>query len=339
MPKARSLRDALHLVRDLAFRDPPFVRGGPIDATDIPVFTFHSLEPLSFERRLQHLARNGYSTLSLADYERALRGDATFRKSVLLTFDDGRATTWTVAFPLLQRFGFRGVAFLVTSVVHESHEVGSLYDGRAEPGIEREARGERPFVTWGEVQRMSTVLDAESHTHRHALIPIGRKRVATLQEANRRGYAEFDVPFVELGGNDLRGSALPPGHPLPLSAPRLSHHRRVFDDRIESESERREAILQDLTLARAALHRECGSAARSLCYPWHVAAPDVPGLAREAGHTVAFSGKAVGGNSISRPGDDLFRIARVGEDYVERLPGDGRRPLASVLKEKLLRRR
>ena len=39
-------------------------------------------------------------------------------KSVLVTIDDGRATTWTVGYPILKRLGMRATAFLVTSAVH-----------------------------------------------------------------------------------------------------------------------------------------------------------------------------------------------------------------------------
>ena len=61
-------------------------------------------------------------------------------------------------------------------------------------------------------------------------------------------------------------------------------------------------------------------------------------LAAEVGYVAAFAGKADRAPAISRAGSDLFAIARVGEDYVERLPGPGRRSLLSVLREKLGRK-
>jgi hypothetical protein len=62
-------------------------------------------------------------------------------------------------------------------------------------------------------------------------------------------------------------------------------------------------------------------------------------VAAEVGYVAAFGGKAPKGTAaISRPGSDPFAIARVGEDYVERLPGPGRRSLLSILREKLQRR-
>ena len=55
--------DAGRLLRDLMTRDPAFVRGGGLDASDIPVFTFHSLEPRSFERRMEFLCDAGYQAI------------------------------------------------------------------------------------------------------------------------------------------------------------------------------------------------------------------------------------------------------------------------------------
>ena len=55
--------------------------------------------------------------------------------------------------------------------------------------------------------------------------------------------------------------------------------------------------------------------------------------------SAAFAGKSSsGGPAITRRGSGLYQIARVGEDYLERLPGRRRRSLPSILIEKLRRR-
>jgi len=74
-----------------------------------------------------------------------------------------------------------------------------------------------------------------------------------------------------------------------------------------------------------------------LCYPWHASGRTARRIAREAGYRTAFCGK-VTGVPITRPGGDLERIARIGEDYVELLPGRGRQSLTSVLARKWSRR-
>jgi hypothetical protein len=60
-------------------------------------------------------------------------------------------------------------------------------------------------------------------------------------------------------------------------------------------------------------------------------------LAAATGYETAFAGK-VPGVPITRPGGDLLSVARVGEDYVELLPGRGRATLAEVLRRKWSRR-
>ena len=61
-------------------------------------------------------------------------------------------------------------------------------------------------------------------------------------------------------------------------------------------------------------------------------------LARDTGYRTAFMGK-VPGTPITMTGGDPMRIARIGEDDVELLPGRGRADLGQVLRRKWQRRR
>ena len=156
----------------------------------------------------------------------------------------------------------------------------------------------------------------------------------------RSGYGEFDCPFIWIDGRQTRGRDLPVGTPLPTSAPRLSGTPayRAPDQRFETESEMRDAIRFDLGEARRLLRERADTDATSLCYPWHVDSPVARQIAAEVGYVAGFAGKASAAPAISGPASDPFAIARVGEDYVERLPGPGRKSLFSVLRQKLRRR-
>jgi len=344
MPVLKRSADAGRLLLDLVTRDPAFVRGGELEPGDIPVFTFHGLKPRSFERKLAYLSDAGYQAIGLGDYLDALTGrrNAT-RKSVLLTIDDGRATTWTVGYPILKRFGMRATAFLVTSAVHDddaaSKTIGDVPEDEWGPLVSRDESPDRSFVTWGEVRAMQDVIDIASHTHLHARVPMSDAVDGVTTEAMRRGYGEFDCPFVWLDGRQVRGRDVPVGTPLPASAPRLSGRPayRAIDRRFETEAELRDAVRFDLGEARRLLREKADMDATSLCYPWHADSPLARQVAAEVGYVAAFAGKASAAPAISRPGSDLFSLARVGEDYVERLPGPGRRTLLSVLRQKLRR--
>jgi len=294
---------------------------------------------------MRYVRDAGYRAIGLDQYLNALLGRAEAPpRSVLITVDDGRATTWTVGYPNLKRMGMRATAFLVTSAIHDSAEVsktiGETPEGEWAPLVSRDDSGDRAFLTWGEVLAMRDVVDLGSHTHLHALVPVSAQAKGVVTEAMRLGYGEFDCPFLWIDGRQVRGRDLPLGTPLPESAPRLSGRPayRSIDRRYETEAELREAVRFDLVEARRLLKEKAGADARTLCFPWHVLSPLAKDLAAEAGYVAAFAGKASAAPAISRQGSDLLALARVGEDYVERLPGPHRRSLLAVLREKLRRR-
>jgi hypothetical protein len=193
----------------------------------------------------------------------------------------------------------------------------------------------------------------------------------------RHGYVAFDVPLVERGGRDLLAEDVPLGTPLLRSEPRTSEALRFHEDaaagqacalavaaaggeefferpgwerdlrriaasrtwigRVESQADREAAIRRELEAARTLIERHTSRPVVHLCYPWHVSGPTARRLAREAGYRTAFCGK-VPGVPITPPGGDPQAIARIGEDYVELLPGRGRGSLLEVLRRKWSRR-
>jgi peptidoglycan/xylan/chitin deacetylase (PgdA/CDA1 family) len=398
MPLSRLLRqagEALEVPRDLALgRYPPFVTGGALPKGDVPVFVFHSVEPESFGRKLQHLSDNGYRTLSAAEYYEGLTGTKPFPdKAVLLTFDDGRGSLWSVGAPLLRRHGMRGVVFLVPGrtgsrpgplppTLDDLDEGGSK-DGSAKALLAEEVfgreEGDRAFLSWEEVSALarSEVFEFESHSLSHARIHVAPQVAGFLTPDARRGYAAMDVPLIREGARDLFAEDVPLGTPLLRSASRLSEETRFVEDpafrtacvgavaaeggheffrrrdwearlrrlvprqpiggRPESPEEREAALRRELREARRLIAEHTSREVAHLCYPWHVSGPTSRRLAREAGYRTAFCGK-VPGVPITRAGGDPLAIARVGEDYVELLPGRGRRGVIEVLRRKWARR-
>jgi len=364
----RQAREVFEVPRDLMLRRyPPFVTGGPLPRGQVPVFVFHGLEPQSFGRKLQHLADNGYRTLSADEYLAVLSGSAQApERAVVLTFDDGRASLADVGAPLLQRHGMRGIVFLVPGRTPDRPE--------PPPG-----RAETALLSWEEVAALSSsgVFDFQSHTLLHARIHVEPRVAGFMAPWMRHGYASFDVPLLDRGGRDLLAEDVPLGTPLLRSEPRTSESLRFHEDgeagracveavaanggeaffartgwerelrrlaggrpwsgRFETRADQESAIRRELEEARRVIERHTGRPAVHLCYPWHAAGPTARRLAREAGYRAAFCGK-VEGVPITAPGGDPQRIARIGEDYVELLPGKGRADLVSVLRRKWSRR-
>ena len=113
--------------------------------------------------------------------------------------------------------------------------------------------------------------------------------------------------------------------------------RRPIPGHWETQVQREAALRRELADAKRLIEERTGQAVIHLCYPWHAAGPTARRLAREVGYRTAFVGK-VRGTPITLAGGDAMDIARIGEDYVELLPGKGRADLASILRRKWRRR-
>jgi peptidoglycan/xylan/chitin deacetylase (PgdA/CDA1 family)/glycosyltransferase involved in cell wall biosynthesis len=100
-------------------------------AVRLPVLMYHHVGPSrpgtfpqwtiscrKFERQMRWLARRGYTGIRPADWITWLReGKGLPDKPVLLTFDDGYADLAEYALPVLRRYGFGAVVFVVTGQV------------------------------------------------------------------------------------------------------------------------------------------------------------------------------------------------------------------------------
>ncbi len=65
-----------------------------------------------FEQQLNYLKTNQFQTVTFHDIANGLVSD--FRKKIILTFDDGYQDNYHYVFPLLKKYGFTAVIFLVT---------------------------------------------------------------------------------------------------------------------------------------------------------------------------------------------------------------------------------
>jgi hypothetical protein len=80
-----------------------------------------------------------------------------------------------------------------------------------------------------------------------------------------------------------------------------------------------------------------GKRVRHLAWPWGVASDAAVAAARDAGYEACYWGRAEGGFT-NFVGGDTMRLARIGEDFLARLPGGGQVSLRRLLLDKLRRR-
>ncbi len=185
----------------------------------VPVLLYHhinrdddvlSIPPELFEEHLRFLKDEGYVSILPEELcEFMITGRRNFRKAVVITFDDGYLDTWVYAYPLLKRYGFRAVLFLVTWTVEEDEFLGlnleDYWKGRITadrlPVCESvyvdvdgyPVKTERRLC-WAEVKEMerSGVFDVEPHSKRHRKV-YSSNRVVGFNRPKRRNSAWCEV--------------------------------------------------------------------------------------------------------------------------------------------------
>ena len=346
---------------------PPFVTA-PSPAfplTDnIPVFTFHTVRKEIFEEQLGFLEENDYRTLDAEElFKRLAGGEKTPGRNVVLTFDDGESSLYNVAFPLLKKFGFRAVAFIIPSFIGQANT----------------KQAGKQWLGWDEIEQMhkSGIIDFQSHTLRHEKIFIGDEIIDFCHPGIFVDELGLDVPTVASGGNRRRLADF--GAPVYKTGSRMGKCLRYLDDealrddcigyvrehggasfferkmwrrelrrflrgigrgtagRFESPQEQSEAISTSLIEAKEMLQSWLNKKISHLAYPWGYGCGLSVSLSKSAGYKTNFWGPLPGvGAKVT--GADPYYIPRLKDDYLFRLPGKGRKPLAEIFRYKLARR-
>jgi len=350
------LRGAIELAAGVY---PRFLFGGSTRGI-LPVFHLHEVTRAFLEPRLQYLADNGYRTLTTdAVVGFVCDGVAPPPRSVVLTFDDAWVSLWTVAGPLLSRFGMTATVFVIPARLEDAAACRPTID---EGGAEEPAGS--PFVTWPELRALhdSGVLDVQSHTRSHAAIFCDPELVGFVTPGYHR-LPILERPLRSLGDPIRFVEPADLGTPLFRTRFRLSNARRFIPDadaverccrvagegggeaffaregwevelrraygqaagRMETAAERTAAIHEEFAAARVELHgRLGGSAVRSVALPWGVAGAEARRAFAPAGYEIAFAEDLWRLRAVAA-GDDPFGLMRLNGKFITCLPGRGRR--------------
>ncbi len=85
-----------------------------VPVTNIRFYVTHE----HFDEQLKLLSEQGYTTISTQTLVAAITKGADLpARPIIITFDDGNIDTYTTAFPIMQRYGFTGVIYIVGSYV------------------------------------------------------------------------------------------------------------------------------------------------------------------------------------------------------------------------------
>ena len=340
-------------------RLPRFVAGGRVPADTLPVFHFHDVTVDELEPKLRFLADNGYATIGADEIAAFARGEIHFDGTrVGLCFDDAWASLWTVAAPLLRRYGLQGITYAIPARIEDAAGCRPADGSSSGP----------PFVTWPELRALhaSGVIDVQCHTESHSMV-FSSSRVSGFV-----GPSYGDLPLLNRPQLSAEPSLrfLEPrelGAPLYESRSRMSDARRVsvpldlqarcvdFVERhggadffaeldwetrlralvnraqpngaltIESESARDAAIERELDRGRSVLNdRLQTTMVKHICLPWGVSSPGTARALERLGYRSAFANRMRGLFAV-RAGDDPFWLKRLPNRYIFHLPGRGRR--------------
>jgi hypothetical protein len=274
-----------------------FFRRNAAAVPPIPMFMFHQPMSDSWERICRRIDRAEIATVSSTAL---LDGDGGSDAGVCLTFDDGWSSVWSIAFPIVRRFGLRIVVFLLPALVEESEELRATLDDGAEPAeLAARDRGARCYLTWGEVRAMheSGLVDVQSHSLHHGVV-FAEDRVIGEMVAGADLPLPGRVPLVlSRNGFDQAMRSLPAGIPLHPIAPALAATQRYLPSdgagsaRFESDVERSARLRHDIAEAKALIEaRLPGHRVRALAPPWSAMHPDLPGIAAEVGYELIAMG-------------------------------------------------
>lgn len=127
-----------------------------------------------FENQIKYIKERGYSSISLNDLKNYYENGINLpKKSVLITFDDGLEGVYKFAYPILKKYNFKAVFFVISS------------------RVERVTN----FVNWNELKEMveSKIFEIGSHTYdSHKTYNLNGKFVSVIStKIDNEDYETF----------------------------------------------------------------------------------------------------------------------------------------------------
>lgn len=163
--------------------------GDAVDCNSMTVTTDRLRKDLFF------LQKEGYTALLPRDLIDILAGKRAMpRKPIMITFDDGYESNYTLAYPLLRANDMKATIALVVSKIRRA--------GQASKGI--------PFLTWEECREMaaSGLVEFGSHTNALHNLDHGGTPHGNGHDGIQRLAHEKHPAYLKRVGNDLHASVL-----------------------------------------------------------------------------------------------------------------------------------
>ena len=351
-------------------RYPDFILSNRISHLEIaPVFTFHEVTESTLEPLLIYLSKNDYKTLNADElFERENSSNINHNKEVVLTFDDGHISLYEVAYPLLKKYGFKAVAFIIPGLITEGKSDGWQTD-------------KKYLCSWNEIKIMheSGVIDIQAHSMYHHTIFISPRIIDYVSPDSNFSFLREALFPVLVENDSVRfPDSLPLGTPIYDSDYRYGRKRKYFDSialrracqdyvnengsssffensgwknqlnsmvrkkfkdllserRYESQEERKETLAKDLREAKDSIEMKLsGKRIKHLCFPWFTADDATVTASGEVGYNSNFWGGFI--PKFAKDRKEPLPIKRYNPIYIWRLPGKNRKSINEVVYKKI----
>jgi len=98
------------------------------------------VSPYEFYKQIEYLYQNGYKPLHFDE----IKDFQKYKKPVIVTFDDGYANNYHIAYPVLKKFNFKATIFMVAGYIDK-------------PG----------YLSKAQIKEMMDIISFQSHTLKH----------------------------------------------------------------------------------------------------------------------------------------------------------------------------
>jgi peptidoglycan/xylan/chitin deacetylase (PgdA/CDA1 family) len=215
----------------------------------VPAFLFHNT-PTNFEDFLKILQQSKVNTYKFSEiYDLHLQQLPLKTNSCLLTFDDGYADNYFIAFSLLKKYKANATIFINTASI-----------------------GQHPdYLNWNQIQEMykSGLIDFELHSHRHAAVFTNTEVIRTATEDDLKNR---ELQYLYRG-------ELTMGDPIFKSRSAYSERAIRLEDqfylkrdlsaiRLETDDEAFDRITEDISLNKKLIESNLNKETHFFCWPW-----------------------------------------------------------------------
>jgi peptidoglycan/xylan/chitin deacetylase (PgdA/CDA1 family) len=174
---------------------------------NVPILLYHALYTArnsrekyaigrdAFEAQIRYLHENGFGSLTLNDFHEGNGGSGRY---VAITFDDGNYSDYSLACPILSKYGFRATFFVTTDRIGTKGHVGwSIIREMADAGMSVQSHGvSHKFLSdlsreemYGELYASKNLIEGKICRPVHYIsLPGGSCSRRVLRLAEEAGY-------------------------------------------------------------------------------------------------------------------------------------------------------